>query len=143
MGLDGVNKMSKSLDNHIALTDPPDVVGGKLATAMTDPARKRRTDAGEPTKCNIYSLHEFFSTREQLRWVEEGCRSAGIGCLECKKVLAENISAVLAPIQERYAELRSDMGRVRRVVAEGAEHARGIARGVMAEVRDALGLYVA
>ncbi len=142
MGLDGVNKMSKSLGNHIAMTDSPDVVRGKLATAVTDPARKRRSDCGEPTKCNIYSLHRFFSTPEQLRWVEGGCRSAGIGCLECKRVLADNINALLAPIQERYAALKANPEQVRRVVADGAARARKIAAGVMAEVRSALGLYV-
>jgi len=142
MGLDGVNKMSKSLNNHIAIADSPDVIRKKLATAMTDPARKRRTDPGEPAKCNIYSLHKFFSTPEQIKWVEEGCRSAGIGCLECKKVLAENIIAVLDPIQERYARLKADTGGVKRVVADGAAHAREIASGVMTEVREALGLYV-
>ena len=142
MGLDGVNKMSKSLNNHIAIADPPDAIRKKLATAMTDPARKRRTDPGEPTKCNIYSLHKFFSTSEQIKWVEEGCRSAGIGCLECKKVLAENIVAVLEPIQERYARLKADMDGVKRVVADGAAHAREIASDVMTEVREALGLYV-
>ncbi|MFH1730955.1 MAG: tryptophan--tRNA ligase [Planctomycetota bacterium] len=142
VGLDGSNKMSKSLGNHIAIADPPGVIRKKLATATTDPARKRRTDPGEPAKCNIYSLHEFFSTPEQIRWVEEGCRSAGIGCLDCKKVLADNIIAALEPIQSRYAELTADMTKVERVVADGAEHARGIASGVMTEVRDALGLYV-
>jgi len=142
MGLDGVNKMSKSLNNHIAIADSPDVIRKKLATAMTDPARKRRTDPGEPAKCNIYSLHKFFSTPEQIKWVEEGCRSAGIGCLECKKVLAENIIAVLDPIQERYARLKADTGGVKRVVSDGAAHAREIASGVMTEVREALGLYV-
>ncbi len=142
MGLDGENKMSKSLNNHIAISDPPEVVQKKLATAMTDPARQRRTDPGEPTKCNIYSLHKLFSTPEQIAWVEEGCRSADIGCVDCKKVLAENINTVLAPIQERYAELKADMGRVKRVIADGAERASSVAKGVMAEVREALGLYV-
>jgi len=141
VGLDGANKMSKSLGNHIAIADPPDVIRKKLATAKTDPARKRRTDPGEPAKCNIYSLHELFSTPEQIKWVEEGCRSAGIGCLDCKKVLADNIIAVLEPIQNHYAELTADMTKVERVVADGAEHARGIAAGVMTEVREALGLY--
>ena len=141
VGLDGENKMSKSLGNHIALTDDAEVVWKKLAPSVTDPARVRRTDPGEPTKCNIYSLHRLFSTGEQVGWVEEGCRGAGIGCLDCKKVLAENINGVLAPIQARYAELRSDMGRVKRVLADGAERARDIAKGVMGEVRDALGLY--
>jgi tryptophanyl-tRNA synthetase len=141
MGLDGENKMSKSLGNHIALTDPPDTVWAKLATAVTDPARVRRTDPGEPTKCNIYALHRFFSTPEQIAWVEEGCRSAGIGCLECKRVLADNINAVLAPIQERYAELQADTARVEAVVRRGAEQAQAIATEVMAEVKDALGLY--
>jgi len=142
IGLDGENKMSKSLGNHIAVTDPPDVVRKKLAPAKTDPARQRRTDPGEPTKCNLYALHQFFSTPEQIKWIEEGCRSAGIGCLECKSVLADNIIAVLEPIQERYAELKADMAQVEKVVADGAEHARSIARDVMTEVREALGLYV-
>ena len=141
MGLDGVNKMSKSLGNHIAIADPADVIRKKLATAKTDPARKRRTDPGEPTKCNIYSLHQFFSTPEQMQWVEEGCRNAGIGCLDCKGVLADNIIAVLTPIQARYAELKADMNIARRVVAEGAARAQRIASAVMAEVKDALGLY--
>jgi tryptophanyl-tRNA synthetase len=142
MGLDGENKMSKSLNNHIALTDAPDVVRKKLATSVTDPARIRRTDPGEPTKCNIYSLHKLFSTPEQIAWVEEGCRSAGIGCVECKKVLAENILEVLEPIQARYAELTSDMDYVKQVVAAGAERASTIAKETMAEVRSTLGLYV-
>jgi len=142
MGLDGKNKMSKTLDNHIALTDPPDAVRKKLATAMTDPARQRRTDVGEPTKCNLYELHKLFSTPDQIAWVEEGCRSAGIGCLECKGVLADNIIAVLSPMQDRYAELQADPEGVRRVVREGAERAQGIATQVMAEVKEALGLYV-
>ena len=141
VGLDGVNKMSKSLGNHIAIADPPDAIRQKLATAVTDPARVRRTDPGEPTKCNLYALHKLFSTPEQVRWVEEGCRSAGIGCLECKKVLADNLIAELEPIQARYAGLGSDMGSVRAVVAEGAERARAIAADMMAEVKKALGLY--
>jgi tryptophanyl-tRNA synthetase len=143
MGLDGANKMSKSLNNHIAITDAPEVVRKKLATAVTDPARVKRTDPGEPTKCNIYALHKLFSTPEQIAWVEQGCRSAGIGCLECKKVLAENILAVLEPIQARYADLKSDMDRVKQVVAQGAKRASAIARETMAEVRSSLGLYVA
>jgi len=142
VGLDGENKMSKSLGNHIAIADPPDVIRRKLATAVTDPARVKRTDPGEPTKCNLYALHGFFSTPEQIAWVEKGCRSAGIGCLECKNVLADNTLAALTPIQERYAELRRDVDGVKRVVAEGAERARSIASGVMSEVRDALGLYI-
>ncbi len=142
MGLDGANKMSKSLGNHIAIMDPPDVIRRKLAVAVTDPARVRRSDPGEPTKCNIYSLHKFFSAPDQIKWVEAGCRSAGIGCLDCKKVLADNIISVLSPIQERYAVLKADMGRVKSVVAEGAERVRGIASSVMAEVRSALGLYI-
>ncbi len=142
MGLDGVNKMSKSLGNHIGMVEPPDAIRRKLATAMTDPARKRRSDCGEPANCNLYSLHKLFSTPEQLKWVEEGCRSAGIGCLDCKGVLADNIIAVLEPIHARYAELKGDMGTVKRVIADGADRVRGIASGVMAEVRNALGLYV-
>lgn len=142
VGLDGVNKMSKSLGNHIAIADAPDVIRQKLATAVTDPARIRRSDRGEPSRCNLYSLHQFFSTAEQLRWVEDGCRSAGIGCLECKSVLADNIIAVLAPIQERYRALRADMDQVKQVVSDGANRVQGIASAVMAEVKDALGLYV-
>lgn len=142
IGLDGVNKMSKSLGNHIALMDPPDVVWKKLSTAMTDPARLRRADKGDPAKCNIYSMHRFFSTFEQIGWVEQGCRSAEIGCVDCKKALAENINKVLSPIQARYKELTADMSVVKKVVADGAAKVKPIAEQTMKEVRTALGLYI-
>jgi tryptophanyl-tRNA synthetase len=141
VGLDGENKMSKSLGNHIAMVDPPDEVWKKLSVAVTDPARVRRTDPGEPTKCNIYSLHQLVSTPEQIAWVEAGCRTAGIGCVECKRVLAESINAMLAPIQERFAELKADPARIEAVVRNGAERAQAIATEVMGAVKEALGLY--
>jgi tryptophanyl-tRNA synthetase len=141
VGLDGANKMSKSLGNHIAMVDPPDEVWKKLSVAVTDPERVRRTDPGEPTKCNIYSLHQLVSTPEQIAWVEAGCRTAGIGCVECKRVLAESINAMLAPIQERFAELKADPARIEAVVRNGAERAQAIATEVMGAVKEALGLY--
>ena len=141
MGLDGVNKMSKSLGNHIGVTEPPESVRQKLATAVTDPARVKRTDPGEPTKCNLYHLHTYFSSPDEITWVAEGCRSAGIGCLDCKKVLAENMIAVLTPIRERYERLQAEPEVVRQVVSDGADRARAIAAEVMAEVKAATGLY--
>ena len=105
-GLDGQAKMSKTLDNYIAITEAPEDIWRKLSTAVTDPARKRRTDPGNPDVCNIYALHGFFSPEAQQAEAAAGCRSAGIGCLYCKKILSGNISRELAPIRARCEELK-------------------------------------
>jgi tryptophanyl-tRNA synthetase len=140
MGLDAKAKMSKSRDNYIALVEPPESIWEKLRPAATDPARVRRKDPGTPEKCNIHTMHEGFSPAEDLEWVRTGCRTAGIGCIECKKKLCENMSEELAPVRERYAEVTSRPDYVEEVIEAGAARARAIAEPVMAEVRGKLGI---
>ncbi len=140
MGLDGKDKMSKSLDNHISLLDGPDEVWEKLRTAATDPARVRRDDPGTPEICNIFTMHRAFSPEEDVAWSAEGCRTAGIGCVDCKRRLAENMNAELGPIRQRYQELTGSPDKVRQIMAEGAEQARPIARRTLEEVRERTGL---
>lgn len=138
-GLDG-QKMSKSYGNTIALDDPPDVVDRKLRTMPTDPARIRRTDPGEPDKCPVWSLHRIYSSEETKQWLQEGCRNASIGCLDCKKPVIEAVLAELKPIQERAREYESDHGAVHAIIREGCETAREEARKTLEEVRQAMGL---
>lgn len=140
MGLDGKDKMSKTKDNYIAITDSPEAIWKKLSVAVTDPARKRRSDCGNPDACNIYSLHKFFSTKEQLAYVSEGCRTAKIGCLDCKRILADNISAELRPIRERYAALKDNKNMIYEALDEGAERCRKIAHETIREVKGKMGL---
>jgi tryptophanyl-tRNA synthetase len=139
VGLDGQAKMSKSLGNTIGLLDSPDAVWEKLRPAMTDPARKTRKDPGNPDVCNIYSLHQHFSRPDQVAMVAERCRSAGWGCLDCKRVLADNIIAAFAPIRERAAALTANPGNVRAVLADGARRARREAQRTMEEVARIMG----
>jgi len=138
-GLDG-RKMSKSYGNTIALREPPQEVERKLRTMPTDPARVRRSDPGEPTRCPVWDLHKVYSDDPTRDWVLEGCRSAGIGCLDCKGPLIEAVEAELAPIRRRAEEFSEDMDMVRQVVAEGCESAREVARETMTDVRAAVGL---
>ena len=138
-GLDG-RKMSKSYGNTIALREPPEEVERKLRTMPTDPARVRRGDPGEPTRCPVWDLHKVYSDESTRDWVLEGCRSAGIGCLDCKRPLIEAVEAELAPIRRRAEEFSEDTDMVRQVVAEGCESAREVARETMADVRAAVGL---
>ena len=140
MGLCGRSKMSKSLGNYIAIEESPEEIWRKLAPAVTDTARVRRKDPGEPTRCNIYSFHRFFSSSETLGWVEQGCRVAEMGCYDCKKRLAQHMEEVLGPIRERAAKLRARPERVREILESGAGRCRAIARETMAEVRERLGL---
>jgi tryptophanyl-tRNA synthetase len=139
MGLDNKDKMSKSLDNYISLLDKPDEVWAKLRTAATDPARIRREDPGTPDICNIFTMHRAFSPDADIEWAAEGCRTAGIGCVDCKRRLADNIDAELAPIQKRYEELNKPL-LVDEMMAEGARRCRTIAQSTMAEVRDKTGI---
>ncbi|MCD6415676.1 MAG: tryptophan--tRNA ligase [Planctomycetes bacterium] len=140
MGLDGKDKMSKSLDNYISLLDDKELIWDKLRTAATDPARMRRGDPGTPEKCNLYAMHRAFSPQEDVRWAAEGCRTAGIGCIECKRCLAGHMAEELAPVRERYAELSADPENIRRLMAEGARQCSAIARRTMEEVRQKVGL---
>jgi tryptophanyl-tRNA synthetase len=138
VGTDG-RKMSKSYGNAVYLTEDPADVDRKLSRMVTDPRRARRTDPGEPADCPAYtSLHRTYCTPEELRWQEEGCRTAGIGCLECKKVMIGHVLAELAPFRARRATLGPDDAR--RVLAAGNAKAQAIAERTMAEVRDAMGL---
>lgn len=138
-GLDG-RKMSKSYGNTISLRETPEQIEKKMRTMPTDPARVRRTDPGEPTKCPVWEFHKVYSDEATQEWVLNGCRSAGIGCLECKQPVIEAVKAELAPIQERAQEYESDPDLVRNIVAEGSEQARAVARETMDEVRSAMGL---
>jgi tryptophanyl-tRNA synthetase len=139
MGLDGQAKMSKSLDNTIGLLDSPEEIWQKLRPAKTDPARVTRKDPGNPEVCNLYHLHRYFSPPETVALVAENCRGAKWGCLDCKRVLADNMIATLAPIRERALELQAHPGRVDEILAEGASTARRMASETMREVRERMG----
>ncbi|HWU33646.1 MAG TPA: tryptophan--tRNA ligase [Methylovorus sp.] len=138
-GLDG-QKMSKSYNNTISLRESPDVVAKKIKTMPTDPARIRRTDPGDPEKCPVWQLHEVYSDDKTREWVQHGCRSAGIGCIECKTPVIESVLEELKPIQERAAQYAEDPTLVKNVVAEGCERARKLARETMRDVREVMGL---
>jgi len=140
VGLDGQAKMSKSLGNTIGILEDPEAIWQLLRPAVTDPARVTKKDPGNPEVCNLYSLHKYFSPDDTVREVAEKCRSAGWGCLDCKRVLADNMAAELAPIRERAAELTSHPQRVHEILAEGAARARAVAEVTMREVRARMGL---
>jgi tryptophanyl-tRNA synthetase len=139
MGLDGQAKMSKSLGNTIGVLESPDEIWAKLRPAKTDPARVTRKDPGNPEVCNIYHLHRYFSPPETVATVAEKCRTAGWGCLDCKRVLADNMIAALAPIRARAAELTAHAGQVDEILADGAAAARRIASETVREVRERMG----
>jgi tryptophanyl-tRNA synthetase len=139
-GLDGQTKMSKSLGNTIGLLDSPEEIWQKLRPAKTDPARVTRKDPGNPEICNIYHLHKYFSPPETVAVVAENCRGARWGCLDCKRVLADNMIATLAPIRERALRLQEEPERVDEILAEGASAARLLASETLREVRDRMGL---
>lgn len=138
-GLDG-QKMSKSYNNTISLREPIDEVTRKIKTMPTDPARIRRTDPGDPAKCPVWQLHEVYSDETTKAWVQEGCRTAGIGCIQCKQPVIDGVVAELTPIQARAADYAEDPTLVKNIVAEGCEKARKLARETMREVRDVMGL---
>ena len=138
-GLDG-QKMSKSYANTIALREDPAQVEQKLRTMPTDPARVRRTDPGEPEKCPVWKLHQVYSAEDVRNWVQEGCRSADIGCLDCKGPIIDAVQAELAPIHERAKEYEKDFELVKKIINEGCDKARDMARQTLTEVRQAMGL---
>ena len=138
-GLDG-RKMSKSYDNVIALRDPPNVVEQKLRTMPTDPARVRRQDPGNPEKCPVWPLHKIHSDEKTRAWVQEGCTSAGIGCVECKQPVIESVLKKLEPIQTRAQDYTKDMIQVKNIIAEGCRKAREIAADTLHDVRENMGL---
>jgi tryptophanyl-tRNA synthetase len=132
--------MSKSYGNAIWLDEEPDSIRTRLGKMATDPARVRRTDPGDPELCPAFNLHKVYCTPAEIEIVTTGCKTAGIGCLDCKKIMIEHVVADLAPHRERRAELAARPGYVRDVLAAGTERARAIARRTMVEVRDAMGL---
>jgi tryptophanyl-tRNA synthetase len=136
-GTDG-RKMSKSYGNAIFLSDPPEAVSGKVDSMLTDPQRTHRHIPGDPEVCPVYQTHKVFSTPEVVSWATEGCRSAGIGCRDCKGALKESLGARMAPIAERRNALEADPASVDRVLAAGADRARTVAAETMAEVRRAM-----
>jgi tryptophanyl-tRNA synthetase len=138
-GTDG-RKMSKSYNNTILLSDPEPVVREKLRTMITDPARVRRTDPGNPDVCPVGDLHKIFSDDETMARVNEGCRSAGIGCIECKAWAADSLMRVLRPIAERRRKYEENPNLARDVLAEGSQRARRVARATMEDVRAAMGI---
>jgi len=138
-GLDG-RKMSKSYDNAIYLSDSPEIVEQKIRTMMTDPARKRKTDKGEPELSPVYHLHKIFSSKEELDIVAHGCRTAEIGCIDCKKILIKNIFAYLTPIWKKRNELISNPDMVLEIARKGSQKAGNVAEETMKLVREAMGL---
>jgi tryptophanyl-tRNA synthetase len=138
-GLDG-QKMSKSYDNTIALREDPESVAKKLRTMPTDPARVKRTDPGEPAKCPVWQLHLVYSDEARKQWVQQGCRSAGIGCLDCKQPVIDAVLAELKPIRERAEEYVEDPTLVRNIIADGCEKAGKLAQETLRDVREAMGL---
>jgi tryptophanyl-tRNA synthetase len=138
-GTDG-QKMSKSYNNTIGLRDDPAVVEKKILTMPTDPARIKRTDPGEPEKCPVWQLHQVYSNDEVKSWVQTGCRTAGIGCVDCKRPIIDAIKKELAPIQENIKNFEQDMGYVKQTIAEGNDAAGTEARKTLSEIRTLIGL---
>jgi tryptophanyl-tRNA synthetase len=140
MGLDGQAKMSKSLGNTIGLLEDPKSSWNKLRVAVTDPKRVRREDPGTPEVCNIYHLHKAFSPAATVEHVAQQCRTAGWGCIDCKRVLHESMEAELTPIRVRADELKAHPERVTEVLDAGAARAKSIASATLGEVKEIMGL---
>jgi tryptophanyl-tRNA synthetase len=140
VGTDG-RKMSKSYDNAIYLSDAPKEVERKIMTMVTDPARVKKTDTGNPELSPVYQLHKIFSSKEEQESVAKGCRTAGIGCIECKKVLINNVFKVMEPIWKKRNELILNPGILQDILDRGTEKATKVAEETMQLVREAMGLY--
>jgi tryptophanyl-tRNA synthetase len=132
--------MSKSLNNHIELALTPEETTARVREMVTDPARVKRTDPGNPDVCNVYTMHKIFSSPADIEMVNVECRRAGIGCVDCKKLLAANLNKHLEPFRARRAEFASKPGHVQDVLNDGARRARVIAEKTMEEVREAIQL---
>ncbi|MBN2329093.1 MAG: tryptophan--tRNA ligase [Candidatus Omnitrophica bacterium] len=140
MGLDGKSKMSKTLDNHISLFEPADSLRQKIMTAVTDENRKRRSDPGNPDICNIYSLHKTVSKEEEIQMIDRECRTAGIGCVDCKKILYGHMEEFLCPFREKYQDLQKQPDTVYEIAQESRKICQPIAQETMTEVRNRMGL---
>ncbi|HMB25535.1 MAG: tryptophan--tRNA ligase [Chloroflexota bacterium] len=140
LGIDGAEKMSKSLNNHIEIAATPEETTKRVREMVTDPARMKRTDPGNPDVCNVYTMHKIFSPQADVDMVNVECRRAGIGCVDCKKLLAKNMNASLEPLRLRRAEFAAKPGYVEDVLNDGAKRACVIAEKTMQEVRKAIQL---
>ncbi len=140
LGIDGKEKMGKSLNNHIELAATPEETGKRVMQMVTDPQRLRRNDPGNPDVCNVFSMHKIFSTAEEVEMINRDCRTAALGCVDCKKRLAANMNQSLAPFRAKRAELDANPQYVKDVLDDGAKRARAIAEQTMAEVREAIQL---
>lgn len=140
LGIDGKNKMSKSLNNHIELAATPQETTARVMEMVTDPARMKRTDPGNPDVCNVFSMHKIFSPAEEVEMINRECRTAGIGCVDCKKRFAANLNRHLEPFRAKRADLASKPDYVANVLNDGANRARVIAQKTMEEVREAIQL---
>ena len=140
LGLDGGAKMSKSLGNTVGILAEPDGVWDRVRTAVTDPQRVKREDTGRPEVCNVFSLHRFFTEQNAKAEIEVGCRSAALGCVDCKRILSGNIASSFAPYREKAHRYRANPSEVRDILNHGAEKAREIAAKTMEEVRQKMGL---
>jgi len=140
LGLDGVNKMSKSLGNCIYLDETKEEIWKKLSTAVTDTNRKKRNDPGNPDICNIFTIHKAFSKQKDIEHCAHGCRTAEIGCLDCKKILLDNMYKELEPIQNKQKELRSKKDYIYEVLRDGKKRAKQIAQKTMDEVYKKIGI---
>lgn len=142
MGVDGKAKMSKSLNNYISLLDPPETIWKKLAGAVTDENRKRRNDPGNPDICNIFTMHKGFSSQGELDYVIDGCRNAGIGCVDCKKMLHKNMVSKLGPIRDESLDILKDHEYMYCILEDGARRCAEIAAETMDMVRSSMGICV-
>jgi tryptophanyl-tRNA synthetase len=131
-------KMSKSYDNAIYISDADEEIDNKVGQMITDPQRARIKDPGDPDICNVFSFHEIYTDSETVEKISMDCRSADIGCVDCKKIMADNLKKGLEPIKAKRKELKSDIQKVREIVEDGNKRARAIARETMAEVREAV-----
>ena len=140
LGIDGREKMSKSLNNHIELAATPEETLARVKQMVTDPQRLRRNDPGNPDVCNVFSMHKIFSSKTEIEMVNTECRRAGIGCVECKQLFAKNLNANLEPFREKRTTLAKKPDEVWQILADGEQRARKIAEATMEEVRKAVGL---
>jgi tryptophanyl-tRNA synthetase len=140
LGIDGMEKMSKSLNNHIEIASTPEETTARVREMVTDPARIKRTDPGNPDICNVYTMHKIFSPQADVDTVNVECRRAGIGCVDCKKLLAKNMNNHLEPFRAKRAEFAAKPGYVQDVLNDGARRACVIAEKTMEEVRAAIAL---
>jgi tryptophanyl-tRNA synthetase len=140
LGIDGKEKMSKSLNNHIEIAGTPEETRQRVMLMVTDPARIKRTDPGNPDVCNVFTMHKTFTSKEDVEMINIECRRAGIGCVDCKKIYANNLNKALEPFRGKRAEIAAQPDLVASVLADGAKRARAIAEKTMEEVRAAVQL---